>query len=128
MKEPGDLRLKGLVQGLITTMASNLGALFLIDKDYQVKQVFALSEFGAAQATKARMRMLHNENLLAVVMTGWSGDTGHNVVCEHYPAPGQVETYTLTYPRATYSWTDQDEPDAQDAIEAYRAIWSLERL
>lgn len=126
MKTPDDLRLRTAVQ--IVAHRSQQDTLNLIDKDYEIRHTFLITEFGMAQAVKTRTEMLSAGDLLAVVVTGWRGDTDDFVVCETYPGPGQVERFTLSSPRPRFTWCDQDEPDAQDALISFGEIWSLDRL
>jgi len=124
MKEPEDLQLRGLVMGAISVL-THTDTLFVIDKNYQIVHTYSLSEFGTAQATQMRQRMLSQGTLLAVVMVGWAADSKSFAVCETYPSPGQVETYTLAFTTPTVAWSDQDEPDAVAAIQGFKKVWSL---
>lgn len=126
MREPDDLNLRTTVHALVSLTAGE--AVHLIDTNYEVRYTFLLTEFGMAQATKARAQMLSDHTLVAVVMTGWAGQDEVITVCEHYTGPGQIETYTLSTPLPRPVWSDPDDPDCKDAITATKDIWKIDRL
>ena len=125
MKEPPDRILKIIVQAIIT-LTNCQDLLFLIDKDYQVRLMLPHTEFGMKQATRARTELLRSEDLLAVITTGWVSEKAHHMVCEYYPFPGMVEQYHLSYARPVPVWADPNTPESQEALQAYKDIWTLE--
>jgi hypothetical protein len=128
VREPEDRLLRVVVQTAITLL-DDTDALFLIDKDYQIRRSFSRNDIEVVQATRARAEMLHQGTLLAVVSNGWDSDTHVFTICEYYPEAGhQPETYVLTHPRPVGTWTDQDEPEAQAAIEYFKNLWSIDAL
>jgi hypothetical protein len=136
VRQPDDKTLVAMVRHIIELAGIGDGlsdAIHLIDKDYIVTTIPRIGgdeEFVLLKVNRARQRMLENKSLLAIVMTGWSVGMYGEAVCEYYPAPGQVETYPLSWPRPQISWhgDPDDDPDGSAAIEAYKEIWSLEDL
>ena len=124
MKRIEDEFLRGVVHGIIVGRAQRMGNVFLIDRHYQCREVFTVvGEFSQRQATRAREEMLRNGVLLAVVATGLHAGSDPGAVCEYHPKPGRVETYTLSWPMPTVSWTDPDSEASQAVIESYQWLW-----
>jgi hypothetical protein len=134
--QPDDLRLVGLVQGIVqrTTVGGQYSdEIHFIDKNYRIETVHRAAydeEFILRRVNKMRQQMLQSGNLLAVVMTGFSIGWDGSAVCQYYPAADQVETYTMFWPRPQITWgpNEHDEPDQEDLIESYNEIWSLDQL
>jgi hypothetical protein len=133
--QPDDATLTALTRHVVETAAIGgvvTHAIHLIDKAYEVitvpRSTDGNEELVLHRVNRLRQQMLASGDLLAVVMTGWSGGLDGEAVCEYYPGPGQTETYTMAYPRPRGIWTDPDQPESKDSIQAYKDLWSIDRL
>ena len=132
--QPPDQTLAAIVRHIVQLagIGNNYSdQIHMIDKNYEITTVPRIAgdeEFVLRRVNNLRQRMLENQSLLAVVMTGWAIEYDGEAVCEYYPAPGQVETFTLSWPRPEPIWTDSTEPAWKDTVEGYKEIWSLEGL
>jgi hypothetical protein len=128
MKEIPDEILKRLIPLLIEIEGSKVEQLYLIDKDYRLVESLTITDdLSRRRATETRWRLLQSGQLLVTIAIGIILDAGPRyAVVEHYPARGQLETYTLTYDRPRFVWSDPEEPENQEAIRAAKEIWMLE--
>ena len=130
--KPNDPTLVGMVTAIVVNSAYTffgIGQMWLIDKDYRVRRsLWQIGDLARRDANSAREQLLRSGELLAVVTAGWSVGDGGKIVVQHFPAPGQVETFGITYPPPQLTWTDPNSPEMQTALQAYQDIWTLTEM
>jgi hypothetical protein len=127
VKEIPDEKLRYLIPFFIEIKgAGSVQQMYLIGHDYHIIRTLTVTDdISRINATKARQQLLQSGRLLATIAVGIVVSDWHAVV-EYYPARGQLETYTLTYPEPKAVWTDPDDPESQAAVEFFKETWRLE--